>query len=79
MRCNVAYTVPCPQASVGLLEKGTAAFQQLASLFGSAETQDHRMLPGRHSLHGFTSDIAKSKYREHGSDSVTLENTGATA
>jgi hypothetical protein len=31
------------------------------------------MIPGRHSPHGFTSDIAKSRVREHGSDSVTLE------
>jgi len=31
------------------------------------------MIPSRHSPYAFTSDIAKSKVREHGSDSVTLE------
>jgi hypothetical protein len=30
-------------------------------------------IPGRQSPHGFTSDIAKSRVRDHGSDSVTLE------
>jgi len=73
VKCNGAYTVPCPQASVALLERGAAAFQQLTSLFSSAEASHHRRELDRHSLHGSTSDIAKSKHREHGSDSVTLE------
>jgi hypothetical protein len=73
VKCNAAYTLPCPQASVALLERGAAIFQQLTSLFSSAEASHHRRELGRHSLHGSTSDIAKSKHREHGSDSVTLE------
>jgi hypothetical protein len=70
VRCNAAYTVPYPQASV---RRGAAVFQQLTSLFSSAEASHHHREPGRHALHGSTSDIAKSKHREHGSDSVTLE------